>query len=96
MASNTRYLTPKELASYLQVSVDYLYREVLGYPEGIPAIKLGNGKRASGASTPKMLNAGNNEDASRMMSLSLHGDARTDDQEDQGWALAHRLPSQPR
>lgn len=46
MASNARYLTPKELATYLQVSVDYLYREVLGYQDGIPALKLGNGKRS--------------------------------------------------
>ncbi|CAE6740775.1 helix-turn-helix domain-containing protein [Nitrospira defluvii] len=40
------FLTPKQLAHRWQVSVEYLYRAVLGLPGGIPAMKLGNGSRA--------------------------------------------------
>jgi len=44
--SSEKFLTPKQLASRWQVSVEYLYRAILGQPKGIPAMKLGSGPRA--------------------------------------------------
>lgn len=41
-----QHLTVAQLAHRLNVSTDYLYREVLGQPDGIPAIRLGRGTRA--------------------------------------------------
>ncbi len=41
------YLTPEQLAVRLQVSREYVYRELLGQPDGIPAMK--NRKRAPGS-----------------------------------------------
>ncbi len=39
------YLTPGQLAVRLQVSREYVYRELLGQPDGIPAMKIGKGLR---------------------------------------------------
>lgn len=42
----TQHLTVQQLAHRLNVTTDYLYREVLGQPGGITPIRLGRGPRA--------------------------------------------------
>lgn len=39
------FLTPKELANRWKVTVEYLYRAILGQPGGLAAMKLGKGPR---------------------------------------------------
>ena len=45
-AISSAYLTPEQVAARLQVSREYVYRELLGHANGIPALKLGSGLRA--------------------------------------------------
>ena len=51
------YLTPEQLAVRLQVSREYVYRELLGQPDGIPAMKIGKGLRARWRIRPEDLEA---------------------------------------
>ncbi|MBU6435802.1 MAG: helix-turn-helix domain-containing protein [Nitrospirae bacterium] len=44
--SGDQYMTVQQLAHRLQVTPDFLYSDVLGQPGGIPAIRLGKGRRA--------------------------------------------------
>jgi len=41
-----RHLTVRQLADRLQVTTDYLYRAILGQPDGITPIRIGRGPRA--------------------------------------------------
>lgn len=43
---STQFLTPNELASRWGVTTEWLYRSVLGAPDGLKAIRLGRGPRA--------------------------------------------------
>lgn len=60
------YLTPEQLAVRLQVSREYVYRELLGQPDGIPAMKIGKGLRARWRIRPEDLEAW--EDRHRVLS----------------------------
>ena len=51
------YLTPEQLAVRLQVSREYVYRELLGQADGIPAMKIGKGLRARWRIRPEDLEA---------------------------------------
>ena len=44
--ARTVHLTAAQVAERLQVSVEYLYRELLGHADGIPGLKIGRGPRA--------------------------------------------------
>lgn len=44
--SGEQHLTVAELAHRLNVTTDYLYREVIGQENGIVPIRLGSGPRA--------------------------------------------------
>jgi hypothetical protein len=41
-----RHLTVQEFAARLRVTPDYVYRELIGQPDGITPIRIGRGPRA--------------------------------------------------
>lgn len=44
--SSTQHITVLQLAHRWNVTTDYLYRDCLGQPDGIPFMRIGKGRRA--------------------------------------------------
>lgn len=43
---HVQYLTVQEFAARIRVTPDYVYRAILGQPDGITPIRIGRGPRA--------------------------------------------------